>query len=262
MVLQSLIIAISMYSAIPMPQIEWREDNMRWSLGCLPAVGLLAGGLLYGWSGAVTGMQPVLFGAVAVLLPIVLSGGFHMDGFLDAADGIFSRRDRQKRLEIMKDPHCGPFAVLCCGGLLLLELGAWCQLASVPKLLPLACCLFTVSRSLTVMAGSRLPYTSTSTLGVLFANRAARGVAGLGIAETAVSVAGLFIVGWLSAGAGGCIAAAVLAAAAGLLFWWYASMVRREFGGITGDLLGFFVELSQGGLLLVLALCSLFLRAL
>ena len=55
---------------------------------------------------------------------------------------------------------------------------------------------------------------------------------------------------------------AVLAAAAGLLFWWYASMVRREFGGITGDLLGFFVELSQGGLLLVLALCSLFLRAL
>lgn len=49
---------------------------------------------------------------------------------------------------------------------------------------------------------------------------------------------------------------------AGLLFWWYASMVRREFGGITGDLLGFFVELSQGGLLLVLALCSLFLRAL
>lgn len=264
MVLQSLIIAISMYSAIPMPQIEWREDNMRWSLGCLPAVGLLAGGLLYGWSvlGAVTGMQPVLFGAVAVLLPIVLSGGFHMDGFLDAADGIFSRRDRQKRLEIMKDPHCGPFAVLCCGGLLLLELGAWCQLASVPKLLPLACCLFTVSRSLTVMAGSRLPYTSTSTLGVLFANRAARGVAGLGIAETAVSVAGLFIVGWLSAGAGGCIAAAVLATAAGLLFWWYASMVRREFGGITGDLLGFFVELSQGGLLLVLALCSLFLRAL
>lgn len=59
MVLQSLIIAISMYSAIPMPQIEWREDNMRWSLGCLPAVGLLAGGLLYGWSvlGAVTGMR-------------------------------------------------------------------------------------------------------------------------------------------------------------------------------------------------------------
>lgn len=244
MVLQSLIIAISMYSAIPMPQIEWREDNMRWSLGCLPAVGLLAGGLLYGWSvlGAVTGMQPVLFGAVAVLLPIVLSGGFHMDGFLDAADGIFSRRDRQKRLEIMKDPHCGPFAVLCCGGLLLLELGAWCQLASVPKLLPLACCLFTVSRSLTVMAGSRLPYTSTSTLGVLFANRAARGVAGLGIAETVVSVAGLFIVGWLS---GRCRAAVSRRpcwpprrgfSSGGTLPW--SAGVRRDYRGFAGLLCG------------------------
>lgn len=247
-----------------MPQIEWREDNMRWSLGCLPVVGLLAGGLLYGWSAlaAVTGMQPVLFGAVAVLLPLVLSGGFHMDGFLDAADGIFSRRDRQRRLEIMKDPHCGPFAVLCCGGLLLLELGAWCQLASVPALLPTACCLFTLSRSLTVTAGSRLPYTPTSTLGVLFASRAARGVAGLGIAEVLFSIAGLFVVGWMAAGVGGCIAAAVLAAVSGLLFWRYAAMVRREFGGITGDLLGFFVELSQGVLIVALALCSLFLRAL
>lgn len=46
--LSSLIIALSMYSVIPMPQVEWKEDNMRWSLGFLPVVGvvctLLVGG--------------------------------------------------------------------------------------------------------------------------------------------------------------------------------------------------------------------------
>lgn len=163
----------------------------------------------------------------------------------------------------MKDPHCGPFAVLCCGGLLLLELGAWCQLASVPKLLPLACCLFTVSRSLTVMAGQPPPlYVHQHARRALCqpggprrGRSRHRGDGGFRCRVVHCRLAVRRV-------PGGCIAAAVLAAAAGLLFWWYASMVRREFGGITGDLLGFFVELSQGGLLLVLALCSLFLRAL
>ena len=260
MFLQSLVIALSMYSAIPMPHIEWREDNMRWSLGCLPVVGLITGGVLVGWCWLAVrfSIQPVLFGAVAVLLPLLVSGGFHMDGFLDAADGIFSRRDRQRRLEIMKDPHCGPFAVACCGGLLVLELGAWCQLLAAPALLHAACAVFTLSRSLTVVAGSRLPYASTSTLGALFAGRASRRAGALGIAETAVSAAGLLALAFLLAGAAGLLAGGIALAAAALLFWRYAVLVLRAFGGVTGDLLGFLVELSQLVLLLALALAAAF----
>ena len=259
--LDSLIIALSMYSAVPMPQIEWREDNMRWSLGCLPVVGLLCGGLVYGWTrlAAFFAASPLFFAAVAVLLPILLAGGLHMDGFLDAADAIFSRRDREKKLAIMKDPHCGPFAVLCCAGLLLLELGAWSQLLTKPALLPAACTVYLLSRSLTVVAGSRFPYTPSSTLGVLFASRAARGVAMLGTAETALSLILLLGLGGLCGGWPGLLAAAAAAVGAGLLFWWYRSMTRKQFGGVTGDLLGFFVELSQLTMLFLLALASLFI---
>ena len=118
----SLLIALSMYSILPVPRVEWKEDNMRWSLACLPVVGLLGGGLLAGWAVLTWTfpVSPIFFGAVAALLPIILSGGFHMDGFLDATDAIFSRRDRDRKLEIMKDPHCGPFAVLSCAALLCL----------------------------------------------------------------------------------------------------------------------------------------------
>ena len=155
----SLIIALSMYSILPMPQVDWREDNMRWSLACLPVVGGLAGLLLGGWCWLAVSrsMAPLLFAAGAVLLPLLLSGGFHMDGFLDAADGIFSRRDRETSLQIMKDPHCGPFAVLCGGALLLVNAGSWSQLLSCFALLPAACLTPLAARSLTVMAVSLMP---------------------------------------------------------------------------------------------------------
>lgn len=183
----SLLIALSMYSILPVPRVEWKEDNMRWSLACLPVVGLLGGGLLAGWAVLTWTfpVSPIFFGAVAALLPIILSGGFHMDGFLDATDAIFSRRDRDRKLEIMKDPHCGPFAVLSCAALLLLELGAWSQLVASPLLWP-ACTACVLSRCAAVAAGSRLPYAKSSTLGVLFAGRAAKAVSIAGVAEYAL----------------------------------------------------------------------------
>ena len=259
--LDSLIIALSMYSAIPMPRVDWREDNMRWALGCLPVVGALCGGLVYGWVRLAlwAPATPLLAAALAVFLPILLSGGLHMDGFLDAADALFSRRDREKKLQIMKDPNCGPFAVLCCGMLLLLETAAWTQLfAAAPLLLPAACTVYLLSRSLVVVAGSRFPYAPSSTLGILFASRAAKGVSLLGIGEVLLSLALLLGAGWMGGGAAGLIAACCAALGAGLLFLWYRHMVHKQFGGVTGDLLGLFTELSQGVMLLLLALASLF----
>lgn len=261
-ILKSLVIALSMYSIVPMPQLDWREDNMRWSLGFLPVVGALAAGLLYLLSMIALSfpMSPLLFAALAVVLPLVVSGGFHMDGFLDATDAIFSRRERTRKLEIMKDPCCGPFALICCGGLLLLEFGAWHQLIGTPSLLPVACLLFVFSRSLTVMAGSRLPYAPTSTLGVLFADRAAGGVRLLGLLEALGVSLLLILTGFYAAGTQGLLCAALTTLSGWLLYFWYRGMVMKSFGGVTGDLLGYLVELSQLIMLLLLACLSTVIR--
>ncbi len=254
----SLLIALSMYSILPVPRVEWKEDNMRWSLACLPVVGLIGGGLMAGWTAlaGVVSVSPVFFGAVAVLLPILLSGGFHMDGFLDATDAIFSRRDRDRKLEIMKDPHCGPFAVLSCAALLLLELGAWCQLLEKPALLWPASTAFVLSRAVTVTAGSRLPYAKSSTLGALFAGRAADRVSAAAVLEWILAVLLLLGVGFLAAGFGGLLAAAAAAAGVLLFFIWYRHMVLKQFGGVTGDLLGYLVQMLELIILLVLAISS------
>ena len=53
------------------------------------------------------------FIAVAlVLVPVIVTGGIHVDGLLDTSDALSSWRDREKRLEILKDSHAGAFAVI------------------------------------------------------------------------------------------------------------------------------------------------------
>lgn len=42
------------------------------------------------------------------LLPLIVSGGIHLDGLVDTADALYSRRETEKKLEILKDPHVGP----------------------------------------------------------------------------------------------------------------------------------------------------------
>ena len=46
------------------------------------------------------------------IIPILITGGFHIDGFMDTQDAINSYKPREKKLEILKDPHIGAFAVI------------------------------------------------------------------------------------------------------------------------------------------------------
>lgn len=102
-------------------------------LACLPLVGAVAGGFwaLAAW---LTGLFPCPVPLRALLLaaaPWVLSGFLHLDGFMDVCDAVLSRRDLATRQKILKDSHCGSFAVICLG---LLMLGQWSLFFSAEQL--------------------------------------------------------------------------------------------------------------------------------
>ena len=83
--IQSLIIACSMYSRIPMPVIEWNEKNMKYAMCFFPLIGVVTGGIQY-LAGSVMyhlSVGRILLAAVMTLLPVVVSGGIHLDGFMD-----------------------------------------------------------------------------------------------------------------------------------------------------------------------------------
>ena len=99
-----------MFSALPMPQFDWNEKNMRYALCAFPLVGVVCGAL---W--CICGVLPLPAAARAAgfcLVPVWVTGGIHLDGYADTCDALSSYGDTAKKLEILKDPHCGAFAVI------------------------------------------------------------------------------------------------------------------------------------------------------
>ena len=114
--------AWGMFLAIPCPKKIWSESARRRMLACLPLVGLIAGGVwaLCAWLG---GFLPRPIGALlCAAAPWLVTGFMHLDGFMDVCDAVMSRRDMETRQRILKDSHCGAFAVIC---MVLLALGQW-----------------------------------------------------------------------------------------------------------------------------------------
>ena len=107
--LDSCLIAISMYSKIPVPQVEWTKEKMNHAMCFFPLVGAVQGCLLGLW--LVIAAQFDLSVGIRFLwasaIPFLVTGGIHMDGFMDTMDAVHSYGDRTKKLEILKDPHLG-----------------------------------------------------------------------------------------------------------------------------------------------------------
>ena len=109
-VLQTIAVAFAMFSAIPVPQFEWNEKNMRYAMCAFPLIGVVIGAA---WCVCGTLPLPDLAKAAGfALVPVWVTGGIHLDGYADTCDALSSYGDREKKLEILKDPHCGAFAVI------------------------------------------------------------------------------------------------------------------------------------------------------
>ena len=140
-VISGLLVAFSMYSAIPVPQVNWKKQTMRWALGFLPLIGVLIGAIEWFWFAFCVhfGAAGVFYAVIAALIPLAVSGGIHLDGLCDTCDALCSFGDREKRLAILKDPHVGAFGPLWLMAFLLAEVGCFAQIYDQPVLLPLAC---------------------------------------------------------------------------------------------------------------------------
>ena len=113
--------AWGMFLVIPCPRKIWSESARQKMLVCMPLVGLLAGGV---WAGAWLLLRgaPGPVRAVCAAAPWLVTGFMHLDGYMDVCDAVLSRRDLATRQRILKDSHCGAFAVIC---MVLLAMGQW-----------------------------------------------------------------------------------------------------------------------------------------
>ncbi len=109
-----MIVAFSLYSQIPMPVFEWKEENKKHIIAFLPWIGAVIGLLTFGLHALYSVAELPLICRVALysLVPLSVTGGFHLDGYMDVQDALKSYRTPKEKLAILKDPHIGAFAVI------------------------------------------------------------------------------------------------------------------------------------------------------
>lgn len=237
--LKSLAIAFQMYSRIPIPSFEWDERSMRYVMCYFPLIGLVIGGLecLWFWLSSVLHLPAMVGGAVAAALPFLITGGIHMDGFCDTVDALSSQQDRERRLEILKDSHAGAFAIIFAGVYLVLDYAGWTAVAGW-KTLGAVCVGFVLSRALSALA--LVTFRGARKKGMLqgFQDTARKRTVMIVMLVYIVLCAAAMIVlrGWLGL---------IMAGMNGLVFFYYRLISYQKFGGTTGDLAGWFLQLAE-----------------
>jgi adenosylcobinamide-GDP ribazoletransferase len=216
-----------------------------------------AGVLVFVAAGELSAERQFLGAALAMGLLAVATGGLHLDGLADTADGLGSRRPADQALEIMRRSDAGPLGVATLVLVLLVQVSA---LASLPHgwagpgwTGASGLVLAAVTSRVAVVLATGSPSARPSGFGALVAGRtsAAGRVASAVALLAAVIAAGLALGGAVAAARGAGAAAAGLAVAA--LVCWAA---RRRLGGMTGDVFGAIIELSTATVLVVLVLAG------
>lgn len=236
---RSFIVAFSIYSKIPMPRFEWDGSDMRYHLVFFPFVGALAGAIGIGCYhlGLICGAERLPFVLIAGALIILFTGGLHIDGMMDTMDAIHSYQPKEKKLEIMKDPHVGAFAIISLAVYLMLfiafvyditDKSAWYILCSAPVISRALCGLLIMTTKNAKDEGMLKAETKDSPKRLIIAFL------------TVELVIILALVGLLSI-----IAAGALIIVQLLVLVFYRRMACRQFGGMSGDLAGCYVCISE-----------------
>ena len=232
--MRSFLIALTFLTRLPLPITQNVSDlEFKQSQKFYPLVGLTIGLLLW-LSGYLSYLVfPALVkGGVILAIEILLTGGIHLDGFMDSMDGLLSAREPQRMLEIMKDSRVGAHASISLVTLLILKFSLFASL-SLPGLKILTI-LPMISRWTFLFGIIAFPYARQHGLGKGF-HESSRWFTFIwqGIVVVALSI--------VLAGYAG-LAAAIAALTFTVLF---AFKVAGLLGGLTGDLYGALIEIAE-----------------
>ena len=238
-IIKSLCIAFSMYSKVPMPQFEWKEEDMKYSLCFLSWVGVLIAVLfvLLNKIAKMAGLGQVSIALLLTALPLIVTGGIHVDGYMDTMDALHSYQEKEKKLEILKDPHIGAFSVIMLLLYVLVYLAFLLEADSRQEILMIALG-FILSRVAGAMSVVAFHPAKENGLLRIFADAASKKtVMGILVIEGCVCVALMMAV---SKGRGICVIASVI-----LWFLYYKKICDQQFGGVSGDTSGYFITICE-----------------
>lgn len=240
--MRKLLIAISFFTRFPITLKDVSEDEFYNSMIFMPIVGILIGAILFLVSWVFSYIHVISLQALFTMIVYIwITGGLHLDGFADTVDGLFSARDHEKMMEIMKDSRLGSFGAI---GLILLFLTIWsCYTVILPQNLLIVLLLPIVGRYCAIQICCFSTY--------------AEGGGGLGrrIVEMTKPWHVLVYLMLILPFAWFCIGPVAFWATLATMLVNFGLMLylQRKIGGITGDTIGLTIELTQAIYLVLLA---------
>jgi adenosylcobinamide-GDP ribazoletransferase len=198
-------------------------------VGAAVGGGVLACSLL----GSYFGFSVAFLAALCTAVPVLLTGGIHLDGYCDTVDALSSYQPPERKLEILKDSNAGAFAVTRCGMYDLLYFGAMTMLVGTRTLWPVAIG-FILSRALSGLAVLHFRSARAGTAASFQQAADKRRVTVVLVLFVVLAAAAMLLCS-LPIGV-------ICLCCAGFAFWRYRVVSYREFGGITGDLAGYFLQ--------------------
>ncbi|KKB36026.1 adenosylcobinamide-GDP ribazoletransferase [Bacillus thermotolerans] len=239
---KSLLICFQFFSVVPIRRnLPMDTRHLQVMLRLFPLYGLLKG-FLYGgvfwlvleWSP----LTPLGNAFFLWLVPIIWTGGLHLDGWIDASDAFFSYRDRDRRLDILKDSRVGAFGVL---SLIILLAARFLFVYEIAAFGSSMLALFVIlipfySQLLIGLLLNHVPPARKEGLAFFFQKGKQ---ASLPVSYTLwLALAGLC----LAFSAGFPVLFLLMGIAAGGFYILARKVIQKSFGGITGDLLGASLE--------------------
>lgn len=228
--------AVGFLTRIPVGRAGWADPVLTRAAAYFPLVGVLVAAIGLGtwWVGA-SALGPAAGAVLGVLATVVVTGALHEDGLADTVDGLWGGSTPARRLEIMRDSRIGTYGVIAVGGDLLLRTavlvpytaGEWLDVARI------LLAGHVLGRVAPLVLATALPPARTDGQGIRLA---APTRAGAAIAAITVVVGAVAAAGWW---------APALVAAAAVAVGGLGLLAHRRIGGVTGDVLGAAVLLTN-----------------
>lgn len=254
---ETVILTFGMYTKIPLPQVEWTEENMQYAMTVYPLTGFLCSILCllsYVFCNAL-GLSGFLFAALVLLLTEVgIIGGIHWDGFCDTMDAISSHQEREKKLKILKDPNAGAFAVIYGLAFFIMQAALFSELyTKMPtSYIAFVALSFVLARVIASIGLITITPAHKSGLGVTFGGGAKKATV-LRILYAYLVI--IFVVFAMIEP----ILTIVLAIMSVIYYFIFKAKILKEFGGMSGDMVGYFITTYMTIYLFILVIAGVLL---
>ena len=234
----SFLMAFSTYFIFPKTQMERNKDKTSFILVFIPLIGAIIGFGISGWAIGYPYLceHELLPAVVGAVIPSIISRGAHLDGFFRTVDAMCSHQPRERKLQILEESHGGYFAIIVCVWYFMLAIGIWSEMP-VDGLFILAYG-FIISRALYGFSILTMKHAKESKCSVYVPEGILKYLQ-IFIMLVYVGISAVFMLQLNVDVAIACIVGAIVSYA------YYLIVSYKEFGGVTEDSAGFFVQICE-----------------